>query len=188
VHEGQVREVAEIVDDQQPVGIVVQIRRQPAPFRIVQRRIIDDQRRIRECRIAHPDPQEMASLHHRITVHPQGLRYAILPRHLDAGAGGVVLHAVIHAAQTVPFDAPHRKGRAAMAAAIIERDVLAAFAAEQDHGFFQYGSRQFPAVDQLVIPGRHVPAILEKDMLFVIHDSHHRLPKTRRYFPYHRPF
>ena len=43
MHEGEMGEVAQIVDDQQPVGPIVHIARKAAPFGVGERRIIDDQ-------------------------------------------------------------------------------------------------------------------------------------------------
>ena len=73
---------------------------------------------------------------------------------------GVELHAVVHAADIVAFDPPHRERRRAMATAVVERDDLAAGAAIEHDRLLQDGAGQLLAVDQFVIPGRDVPGIV----------------------------
>src|SRR6185437_2335694 len=54
-----------------------------------------------------------------------------------------------------------------MAAAIVKRNDFAARAAIKHDRPFQNGARQLLAVDQLVIPRRDVPGIVEKDSVVV---------------------
>jgi hypothetical protein len=68
---------------------------------------------------------------------------------------------VIHATHGVALEASLREEGAAMRTTIVHRDDLAAFAAIQEHMLVQEHAAQELAVDQLVIPGADVPAILE---------------------------
>ena len=170
MHEGEMGEVAEIVDDQQPVRLVMHIAGQPAPFGIGERRIIHDQVGIGFFDLAHPDPDQVVALDHRIAAHAEFWRNHVLAGDLDALAAGLELHAVIHAADVVALDPAHRERRGAMATAIVERDHLAARAAIDHDRPLQDRAGELFAVDQFVIPGRDVPGIAKKDSV-IRHDT-----------------
>ena len=51
---------------------------------IVQRLVVDDQRRVGLGRVAHPDPDQVVARHHRIAAHAELGRDHVLARDLDA--------------------------------------------------------------------------------------------------------
>ena len=159
VHEGEVREVGEVVDDQQVVRVVVHVVRHAAPARILEIGNAQDGGRRSERRIAHPDPDDVLLLDHRVAAHAQALGDVLLPGNLDALALAVELQAVVHAAHVIAFQAPVGEQRAAMAAAVVERDHLAAVALVEQHRLLEDRARDELAVDQLVVPRGHVPAV-----------------------------
>jgi hypothetical protein len=167
VDEGEVREVAQVVDDQEPVGVVVHVRGHASPGRVVQRPVVDDQCRVGERGIAHPDPDQVVSGDDRIAAHAELRGNDVLAGDLDAPPGRLVLHAVVHAADAVAFDATHRQRRAPVAAAVLQRDHLAALALVEDDRPFEDRAGQLGAVDQLVVPGGHVPAVLQEDSIAI---------------------
>jgi hypothetical protein len=163
VHEREMGKVAEVVDDQQPVRLVMHIAGKPAPFGIGERRIIDDQTGVGLFGIPRPDPDQVVTFDGRIAAHAQFRRDHVLAGNLDALARRVELHAVIHAPDIVALDAAHRERRRAMATAIVERDDFAARAPIQHDRPLQQHARQLGAVDQFVIPGRDIPGISQED-------------------------
>src|SRR5262249_34151454 len=114
-----------------------------------------------------PDEDQIVALDHGIAAHAKLRRDVVLSGNLDTAAVGSELHAVIHAPDIVAFDAAHRQRRRAMTAAIIQRHDFAAGAAIEHDRFFENCARELLAVDQLVIPGRDIPGIVEKDSLAV---------------------
>ena len=162
VHEGEVREVRQVVHDQQVVRVVVQVARMPAPARVAQVREVEDLRRVRFRRIAHPDPDQAVAFDHRIAAHAELGRNVVLPGNLHALARRVEFQPVVHAAHAVALDAAVGEQRAAMAAAVVERHRLAGIALVQHDRLVEDGAREQLAVDQLVVPGRDVPAVHEE--------------------------
>ena len=108
VHEGEMSKIAEVVDDQQPVRLIVHVAGLAAPFGIGERRIIDDQVGIGLFGIAGPDEDQIVAFDDGIAAHAELCRNDVLAGDLDALATGVELHAVIHASDVVAFDAAHR--------------------------------------------------------------------------------
>src|SRR5262249_53944463 len=88
VHEGEMRKVAEIVDDQEPVGLVVHVAGLPPPFGIGQRRIIKDELWIGLLGIAGPDEDQIVFFDHGIAAHAELGRNDVLAGNLDALAVG----------------------------------------------------------------------------------------------------
>jgi len=142
----------------------MQVGGQPAPRRIAKGFVVNDQVRVRECRITHPDPYQVIAFLNRITTHFQCLGNSFLAGNLDADAILIEFHAVIHTADTIALDSSHRQRSTAMTTTIIKRYVTATFATIQNNRFFKYGPGEFPAVDQFVVPGCHVPAISEENL------------------------
>ena len=112
VHEGEMREVEQVVDDQLPVGLDVQVGRLGAPVRIVEPMEVGDLVGVGERRIAHPDPDPVIALDHRIGAHPRRLRDQVLARHAHALAGAVEAQAVVVALQRVADHLAHRQRQA----------------------------------------------------------------------------
>jgi hypothetical protein len=162
VHEGQVGEVGQVVDDQHPVGVVVHVVGHALPLRVAQVGEVDDQVGVRLGRLAHPDPHQVVLLDHRIALHAKLGGHLVLARDLDALAGGIELQPVVHAAHAVALAPSQVQRHAAMAAAVTQRHHLAALGLVQQHAFFQDGARQHLAVQEFVVPGGDVPAVLQK--------------------------
>ena len=138
VHEGQVREVAQVVDDQQLVGVVVQVAGNALPLRIAQVGEVEDvvpgrpapdrpSRSTPGGRARPPDSCCTPSL--AGTMSWPGI-WMHLPR-------GIELQAVVHAADAIAFAPAQRQRGAAVAAAIPQRDHLAALALVEQHPLFQ---------------------------------------------------
>src|SRR5207237_4063363 len=130
-------------------------------------------------RVAHPDPDQVIALDHRVAAHPETLRDVVLPRDLDALAARVELEAVVYATDVVAFAPAVRELGAAMAAAVVERDHAAAVAPVEDDRLLQQRARKQPTVDQLVIPGRDIPAVQQKGVGFRSHSRDDKSPAQR---------
>jgi hypothetical protein len=164
MHEGEVGEVREVIDYQQVVRLVVHVVGLAAPGGIAQVGKIEDLRRVRLRRVAHPDPHQGVALDHRVAPHPELRRDVVLPGDLHAAAARVVLEAVVHAAQAVAFAPAVRELRAAMRAAVVERHRAAAVALVEHHRLLEERALEELAVDQLVVPGRDVPRVHEETL------------------------
>ena len=101
VHESEMREIEQVVADELPVALRVQIVGLGAPVRIVEPMVVGDLGGIGQRRIAHPDPQPLVALDHRIGLHPRARRDHVLARHAHAGAGAIEAQPVIVALQHV---------------------------------------------------------------------------------------
>src|SRR6185437_11326558 len=162
VHERKVGKITQVVDDEQIVGVVVEVGGYALPLRVVQVRQIDDLCRIRQRRLAHPDPDERTALHRRVAAYPQPWGNHILTRDLHTFAGAVVLDPVIHAADGIALATAVRQQCAAMRTAIVERDHSAAVAPIEQDVLPQQGAAQESAIDELVVDGGYVPTVPEK--------------------------
>jgi hypothetical protein len=158
MHEREVREVAQVIDDEEVIRLVVHVVGLAAPARIAQVREVEDLRGVGLRRVAHPDPHQVLALDHRVAAHAELRRDVVLPRDLHAAAARIELEAVVHAAHAVALEPAVRELRAAVRAAVVERHDLAAFAAVDHHRLLEDGAREQPAVDQLVVPRRDIPA------------------------------
>jgi hypothetical protein len=162
VHEGKMGQVEQVVVDQLPIALGVQIVGPGAPVGIVEPVVIDDLRRIGERRIAHPDPQPFVALDHRIGFHLGGLRDHVLARHAHALAGAVEAQAVIVALQHVAFDElAHRQRQAAVRTAVLQRDGGAVLGAVEHDRLAEDDAAERLAPD-LVIHGGDVPGIAQE--------------------------
>src|SRR4051812_47147928 len=142
-----------------------------APSRIGEIVEFQDLRWIGLRRIAHPDPDQVLALDDRIAPHAEVLRDVVLSRDLDALAARLELEPVVHAADVVAFAPAVGELGAAMAAAIVERDDAAAVAAIEHDRLLEDGAGEEFAVDQLVIPRRDVPAVLQKGLSLGAHQN-----------------
>src|SRR5260370_23761433 len=84
--ESKMRQVEQIIDDKLPVRVHVQIGAFGSPIRIVEPMEICDRSGIGEHRIAHPDPNPVITLDHRIASYLGCLRNMLLPRDVNATA------------------------------------------------------------------------------------------------------
>src|ERR1700686_3503369 len=188
MHESQMREIAQVVHYQQIVCVVVQISRNALPIRIAEVGKVDDQCRVRLCRIAHPDPDEVAAFYDRIAAHPELGRNHVLSGNLHALAGAVVFDAVVHAAHAVALEPASGEQRAAMWTAIIEGNDDAALAPVKEHMLSEQRPTQQFAVDQFLIQRCDVPAILEKHIYFPARERYPNLFRLEKLgFSYYTP-
>ncbi len=131
----------------------------PFQLRVAQIREIHDLRLVGAGRIAHPDPHQVIALDDRVAPHAQLRRDHVLAGDLGAAPGRVVPDAVIHAAHAVALTATLRQQRAAMRAAVVQRNDPAAFAPVEQHVILEQRAGEHSPVDQLVVPGGDVPAV-----------------------------
>src|SRR5690606_18534521 len=98
----------------------------------------------------------------RIAAHPRLGRDHLLPRDFDALALRVEQQAVVHAAQIGALAAAERERSEAVDAAVLEGDDAAGLRRPVKHdGFAEDGHRTGLAVFDLMLPGRHIPGILD---------------------------
>jgi hypothetical protein len=95
--ESDMRQVDQILDQQQVIRLDMKIGADRGPVRIVIVREIGNLRRIGFVLLAHPDPDIAMALDHRIAAHRDARRHTILARNGDAGAGRIEGEAVIAA-------------------------------------------------------------------------------------------
>src|SRR5947209_13903227 len=111
----------------------------------------------------------MIALHHGVAAHAETLPDVVLSRDLDALAARLELEAVVHAAEVVALAPAVRELGAAVAAAVVERDHPAAVSLVKENRLLQDRAREQCSVDQLFVPGRDVPAVLQKGLSFRSH-------------------
>jgi hypothetical protein len=115
-----------------------------------------------QCRIAHPNPNQSIFLYHRVPAH-LGLGWnPILPRYIDAGAGGIKLQSVVHATYAVALTPSRAQRRRAMAASVFKRHQLPRSISIKKHGFIANGSGEQGLAVNVGIPPSHVPTIFNK--------------------------
>ncbi len=112
MHKGEMGEIGQIVHNQHPVGVVVQITTlgQSTPVGILKGFKVRNILYPRLLRLTHPDPEHAAPINQGVTAHPVVGTDLRLTRNLHALAGGVVLHAVVHTAYAVTLYPAHRQG------------------------------------------------------------------------------
>src|SRR5579862_4446969 len=106
------------------------------PIRIVVVIEIGDERGIGFLFLTHPDPDIAMALERRIGTHADARRHAILTGDPHASALRIEGEAVIAALDRVTDDLAFGERRAAVAAAILERDRRSVFAAIKQHRLF----------------------------------------------------
>ncbi len=99
VHEGGVREIDEVVEQQHVVAVVDDAAVRVGPVGRVEPGQLGDERGIRLGRVAHPDPGELPALDERIGQHLGARRDARLTGDLDAFPAAVESQPVVAAAQ-----------------------------------------------------------------------------------------
>ena len=161
MHELEMREVQQVVDQPAVVRLEMEIARRRDPVGIVKPVVVGNQALIRERRIAHPDPDPAPALDHRIGPHRRARRNRRLPGDRNAAAGAVEGEAVIAALQPVVYDAAHRQGQRAMAAAIFQRDGGTIGAAIEHDWLVEDGARNRRVLD-VGAPRRDIPLIAQE--------------------------
>ena len=166
MHEREVREIAQVVDDQQVVRVVVQVVGLAAPARVAQVREIDDLRRVGLGRIAHPDPDQVVALDDRVAAHAELGGNVVLPGDLHALAVGSNLRPWYM--QRTPSPSTRSLGEAARRGGSSGRRAPPACRSRPCRSTTGLPrivrAASFP-VDELVVPGRDVPAVGEKNVV-----------------------
>jgi hypothetical protein len=158
----EMRQVHQIVDHQHVIAFdrvdVVLVR----PLRlVVVEREIDDRCRIGLRCFAHPHPDELILLDHRIAAHPSVLGNARLPRNGDAASRPVEDQTVVAALDAGLDDASHMQRRRAMAAPVGQRRGAVCLVAKQHERFVaDAAGERFCA--ELIGPGGDVPDVAEQ--------------------------
>src|ERR1051326_5524623 len=166
VHEGEMGDAEQVVDDQLPVRLHVEIGRLGAPVRVVEPMEVGDPGRIGQRRVAHPDPHPVIALDHRIGLHLGVGRDPVLARDAHAPAGPVVLQAVVVALQAIAHQLAHGERQMAMRAAVLECDRRAVLGAEEHDRLVEgVGGERFAA--DLGIGRGDVPVIAQEHFDFL---------------------
>ena len=117
---------------------------------------------IGEGRIAHPQPDPVIALDHRIGPHAASRRHVRLARHADAIAVRIVFKPVIWALDHIADQLAFRQRCMAMGAFIFERNRRAVFLAVEHHRLIQQRAPQKVLAADLGVPGANVPGIFKK--------------------------
>ena len=180
------RQLEQVVDDQQVVGLDVQMDLGHAPVGVAEARKVDDQVFVRVFDIAHPNVEESVAFDDRVRLHGQVLRPPRLARNLDAGTAAVVGEAVVAALDGVADDVALRQGQPPVGAAVFQCDRGTVALSVEDDVFVQHRDRQRCGAE-LVAPCRDVPVISEEHHpLHRVSPSAHVRP-VRRAPPYISP-
>ena len=104
VHVGDVREIEQVVDEQQVVGLEVQVAGGRGPFRAVEPRQLLDLGGIGFGGLAHPDPHHVPALDDGIAAHAGALGNFLLTGDVGAPAVGSEFQSVVAAHEIVADD------------------------------------------------------------------------------------
>src|SRR5581483_10334813 len=108
--------------------------------------------------IAHPQPDPVVLLDHRVRLHLCRRRDAVLARNLHARTGRVVLQAVIRTVHDVADELAHGERRLPVAAAVLQRHRLAVDGAEKNDRLIEDDPPPQGAID-LMVPCSDVPGV-----------------------------
>ena len=159
VEEGLVGEVEQVVDQELVVALQMQIAAHIGPVRVLVEAHLGDFVRIRQLRVAHPDPGPLPAVDRRKLADGGALGNRRLAGNADARPTRVEGQAVIAALQLVAADHPAEgKGGMAVTAAILEGHRLARLGAVEDHRLAQQSTRQRFRAD-LVAERGHIPVV-----------------------------
>ena len=158
MHEGFVGQVHQIIDHQPVVASRVNGLAIAGPFGIVVPVHVRYQRRIGQRRIAHPEPDETMSLHHRIGSHAGRWIDGLLRRHVGAAALRIVFQPVIAADQRVAVEPSFRQRHQSVPAGIFQCADLSIGLAEQ-HDMLAADGPGKQRVLEVDIPCRGVPGV-----------------------------
>ena len=164
VQVGGVAEVEKIVDDQLDIGLdgdAVALGRMQLRH-VVHHGEIRNLRRIGRL-VAHPDPDRIVLLEHRVFFHAQPRGDVLVAVRVEhAGARAVELKAVIGALDAVAVEHMTQAERGeAVRAAVVQRHDLAVALPEQHHRLVQDGAAEHAAVAEVFAPRRDIPGIVQ---------------------------
>ena len=162
MHERQVREIQQVVANEQVVHVIVNVAIVAAPVGMVEPLRVGDQRGVGLGRVAHPHPHPAVALHHRESTDLGLNRNAFLCRGFDALAAVIELQAVVHAAHTVAFATAHRQWCTAVAAAVFHRDDLAVLLAVHENGHTDDGAGEHAFLGDFMVPSRYIPSVFDE--------------------------
>ena len=158
---GDVRQLEQIVDDQQVVGLDVEMNLGDPPIGVAETRKIDDQVVVRVFDIAHPHIDEAVALDDGVRLHRQIRRPPRLAGDLDAIAAAVVRETVVAAFDGVADDVALRQGQPPVGAAVFQCDRGAVALSVQDDVFVQHRDRQRVGAE-FIAPCRDVPMVSQE--------------------------
>ncbi len=161
VHIAQVRKIEQVVADQQIGRLVVHVAGLVVPVGGIAGKIVGQHGQVGARGIAHPHEDPLVALGHRVGLDARRLRRVLHAGHLDTGAVGIELQAVITAANAVAFAPPFRQGRLPVAAAVFENGQSPGGGAIHQERLAQHRARHKTVGRNLVFPGDHVPAIAQ---------------------------
>src|SRR4029077_76533 len=161
VHERQVREVEQVIDDKLIVRFDMAQRPGCGPGRAAILGKIRDQRPIGAERLTHPDVDETGALRRRKAPHAKSRRDLLLCRNMGTRAHAVEPQPVVAAFDVIVDELAPRELIETVRTAIIEhRDGIVA-APEHDERFVADRARQGGAAD-LAAEGRDIPLLKRK--------------------------
>jgi hypothetical protein len=131
MYEGEMGEIEQVIDNELPIGLDVQIGALRAPMWIVEPMKVGNEVGIGARGLTHPDPKPAVTLGHGIGFHARARRNGVLARHPHALPGAVIAQAMIVALQVVADELAHGERQVAMDAAVFERDRRPVFLAKQ---------------------------------------------------------
>ena len=171
-----VAQIEQVVDDE----LIIGLDDDAVALGGVQLRHVVEHREVRDFagigwRRAHPDPDRLVLLDHRIALHARARRNVFgAVRVAYAGAAAVEFETVIRALDAVAADdLTHGERREAMGATILDgRDAAVTFAIEHDRLVHERAGDELP-VTKLIGPRCHVPGIAQEC------PGNHLLPRLR---------
>ena len=162
MHELQMGEIEQIIDQQLVITGQIQPVALGAPGGIVQPVEIRNLVRVGQRRIAHPDPDPVIALDHRIAFDPGFGRNGLLARDKDAGAGRIVGQPVIQAFDIVALELAVGQRHMAMTAPILQRRRRAVLAAIHHHRLVADHTAEQLLPVYFMVRGGDIPEIARK--------------------------
>ena len=162
------REIEQVVVDQQVVRREVELATQHAIAGIVEPHRVGDRCRIGQRLVAHPDPHPAAALDRRKAPHEGAVRNELLARDFDAAPVRRELEPVIHTAQIVVLQPAHRERRETVAAAVLQDNDLAIGLAVKRQRLIDDDACQDAAGLELVRPAGDIPGIADPRLAHLV--------------------
>ena len=142
MHEGLVRQVHQVVDDETVVALHLDQLAIGSPIRVLVPMHVGDERGIGQCWIARPDPDEAVLLSDRVGLHTGGRIDGVLRGHVYTAPGLIEFETVIAADDIITFEPPERQRHQPMPTGIGKSDGRAILLAIQNNRLVTDGARQ----------------------------------------------